>query len=243
MKTFYDDFFGKPLSGSDPKTLGEHARKAFEILNSDYKELCTQTEHYPFYEMLTIIESDLGAVTGKSYDYYLTELTGHAKALLEAKDQILDPVKHFMEGSHRGIYDEAATFYRAYRSHFDNDDPDLASLSRALEDPQIFKSTKGLKTALDRLQNRLASQREETLKCAVSQFEILRQQIQAMPNYEGADPAVTSNIMAAFDHAIADTKTAQSIPGISVSPRWFKDTTYPGLLALRAARDRRTGCP
>ena len=232
LQTFYDDFCGKPLSGSDPKTLGEQTRDALEKVNSDYRGLCARAEHYPFYEMLTTIKSDLDAVTGKSYDWYLTELTGHATALLEAKERVLDPITCFMDdGPKRKIYDEAARFYQAHRSHFDRRDPDLASLSRAFEDPQIFKSTKGLKIALDRLKNRLASKRAETLEHAISQFEILRRQIQAMPHYEGADQTVKSNITATFDRAIADTKDAQPIPEISVSPGKFKDTLYPGLLA------------
>ncbi len=231
LKTFYDDFFGKPLTGSDPKTLGEDTREAFENLNADYRELCARAEPYPFNDTLKAIKIELTAVTGKSYDWYLTELVGHKTALLDAKDQVLDPIKHFMDGPQSKIYDEARRFEQAHRSQFDSTDPDISELSRALDDPQIFKSTNGLKTVLERLQKRLASQRDDAVELAASKFETLRGQIQAMPNYESAEPVVKAKITDAFDRAIADMRGATSISEISDSPRWFKETLYPGLLA------------
>ena len=56
LKIFYDDFFGKPLTGSDPKTLGEQTRTAFDGLAANYRELIARSESYPFNETLNRIQ-------------------------------------------------------------------------------------------------------------------------------------------------------------------------------------------
>jgi hypothetical protein len=110
-------------------------------LAADYRELSARSESYPFKETLNGIQPVLTAATGKSYDWYLTELSAQETALFDAKEKTLDPIKRFMEGQQRGIFDDAKIFYQTHRSHFDSSEPDLAALSRALDDPQIFSST------------------------------------------------------------------------------------------------------
>ena len=240
LKTFYDDFFGKPLTGSDPKTLGEQTREAFDGLAADYRELSARSESYPFKDALTGIQPVLTAATGKAYDWYLTELSAQETALFDAKEKTLDPIKRFMEGPQRGIFDSAKQFYQTHRSHFDSSDPDIAALSRALDDPQIFSSTNGLKTALDALQSRVGAQKDEALKTAMGKFETYRTQIEAMSQYSGAAQPLKDTIKSAFDRAIQDLKSAQTLSEISDSPRWFKDTLYPGLVKSLLPKSKET---
>ena len=241
LKTFYDDFFGKPLTGSDPKTLGEQTRTAFDGLATNYRELIARSESYPFKETLNRIQPTLTAATGKSYDWYLTELSTQETALFDAKEKTLDPIKRFMEGPQRGIFDDAKGFYQTHRSHFDSVDPDINALSRALDDPQIFTSTNGLKTALDALQKRLRSQKDEALKKAMVKFETYRTQVQAMSQYVDAEQPLKDTIKSAFDRAIKDLQSAQTLSEISDSPRWFKETVYPGLVESLLPKAKETG--
>jgi hypothetical protein len=241
LKTFYDDFFGKPLRGSDPKTLGELTRTAFDALAADFRELSARSESYPFKENLNRIQPVLTAATGKSYDWYLTELSTQDTALFDAKEKTLDPIKRFMEGPQRGIFDDAKGFYQTHRSHFDSADPDISALLRALDDPQIFTSTNGLKTALDALQSRLRSQQDGALKKAMVKLETYRTQIQAMSQYSDAAEPVKSNIQSAFDRAKKDLQSAQTLSEISDSPRWFKETLYPGLVESLLPKAKQNG--
>jgi hypothetical protein len=240
LKTFYDDFFGKPLTGSDPKTLGEQTRSAFDALAADYRELSARSESYPFKETLNGIQPVLTAATGKSYDWYLTELSAQETALFDAKEKTLDPIKRFMEGQQRGIFDDAKIFYQTHRSHFDSSEPDLAALSRALDDPQIFSSTNGLKTALDRLQTSLAAQKEEALTKARSMFTVLHEQIQAMPGYATASSATKAEIQSTIDRAATAMTGMTSMSEIAHQPAQFKTHVLPSLLALLSVGEAAT---
>lgn len=240
LKTFYDDFFGKPLTGSDPKTLGEQTRTAFDAMAADYRELSARSEPYPFKETLASIQPVLTAASGKSYDWYLTELNVQETALFDAKEKTLDPIKRFMEGPQRGIFDNAKSFYQTHRSHFDSADPDINALSRALDDPQIFTSTNGLKTALDRLETSLASQKAEALTHAKSEFMVLHEQIQAMPGYDTASSAKRTEIQNTIDRAVSAMSHMTSMSEIAHQPTQFKSHVLPSLLALLSVGDGAT---
>ena len=42
----------------------------------------------------------------KPYTWYLTELTEQVDELLALKEQVIDPLNRFMNGSQKAIYDE-----------------------------------------------------------------------------------------------------------------------------------------
>lgn len=231
LKSFYGDFFDTPLSGNDAKALAEKTREMFAAWIEAYRLLVARAEAYPFAEALKAVEPDISVAVGQSYDWYLTELPGHADELFDAKETLIDPVSNFMDGPQRGIYDQARAFHQAHSAQFDVSDPNLSSLSRALDDPQVFKEINSLKTSLETLQGRVNDQNDDAIKRALSKFETLREQIKAMPNYDDADGQTRANIENVFDRAVSDMRAAQTLSAISDSPRWFKDVQYPRLLS------------
>jgi hypothetical protein len=74
----------------------------------------------------------------------------------------------------------------------------------------------------------------------MGKFEIYRTQIEAMSQYSGAAQSLKDNIKSAFDRAIQDLKSAQTLSEISDSPRRFKDTLYPGLVKSLLSKAKET---
>lgn len=237
LRTFYGDFFNHSLSGSDAKVLGEKTREAFGGWIETYRHLVVRSEPYPFGDALKAVDPDISVVVGKSYDWYLIDLPLHSEALFAAKEKLIDPVASFMKGPQRGIYDQARSFYQSQKSQFDVNDPDLATLSRALDDPQVYKEISSLKNSLERLQQQLGAQKVDAVARATADFGILREQIEGMPNYASADEAVKANITQSFERALSDMQRADGLSEVSDSSRRFKETSYPGLLASLSPKD------
>lgn len=235
LKGFHDDFFGKPLKGSDVKDLGEETRKSFETLKSDYEAMCIRAEGYPFISTLLDARPVIDQASGQSYEWYLENLPSYSDNLFTAKDDVLDPIRHFMEGPQREIYDEGKSFVGNHAVQFDNADTDLTTLQRALDDPRIFASTNALKTSLDRLKNRLEDQKGEAIEKAVKAFETMRSQISATPGFSELPSATQSEIEETISRAISEARDMNSVPEVNQAPVRFKDYVLPNLLAKISA--------
>jgi len=66
-----------------------------------------QSSRYPFLAALTEVQEAVREVTGKPYAWYVQDLGRHEELLLDLKESILDPVRRFMGGSQKAIYDES----------------------------------------------------------------------------------------------------------------------------------------
>ncbi|MBN8626055.1 MAG: hypothetical protein J0M17_11250, partial [Planctomycetes bacterium] len=91
---------------------------AMQKLGQDLAALRAQAGDYPFLTVLDAPLAQIQAVTGRQYDFYLTELARQTDALLDAKEQVLDPVRHFMNGAQKEIYANARRYLAAQEANF-----------------------------------------------------------------------------------------------------------------------------
>ncbi|MBW7886072.1 MAG: hypothetical protein H3C34_26270, partial [Caldilineaceae bacterium] len=66
-----------------------------------------QKGDFPFLAALAGPVALVQGVANKPYVFYLTELHDHEDELLDAKEQVLEPLRRFMNGSQKQIYLDA----------------------------------------------------------------------------------------------------------------------------------------
>jgi hypothetical protein len=77
---------------------------------------------------------------GHDDDWYLDGFLAQSDELLELKDDVLDPIRAFLNGSQTAIVDDALVFLQRHGAELDEaDNDDAGALRRALQDPTFFR--------------------------------------------------------------------------------------------------------
>ena len=80
---------------------------------------------------------------------------------MELKEQLIDPVRKFMAGSQKDIFDQAREFVRAQEPNFPYlTSDDTAQVTGTLNDPECFRGNhiQQLKTQVEALQDKVTAQ-------------------------------------------------------------------------------------
>ena len=238
LKQFYVEFFDSQPAGSEGKALGLETAEAFTALKNELAELEARSSRYPFLTALSSVEEAVREVAGKPYAWYLQELGGHEDRLLDLKEGILDPIRRFMGGAQKAIYDKARAYLADQSANFGYGGDDKANaILEVLDDPNCFKGNaiQQIKGTLDALKAgvdaRIAAERE----AALSDVEGLREKLRALPEFASLTESDRRDIEAAFAGILETVASSQLIAVIRERVSGFRSSGYPSLLGRVAA--------
>ncbi len=256
LKQFFEEFFDKPPRSGEAKALGLETGEAFDVLVSQLTSLEVQKENYPFLGALSSILEKLAGLKGKPYAWYLTEISREEDALLDMKEGVLDPIRKFMSGPQKGIYDEARQFLSEHENNLDylNDDEgnggldfqegDEAPLSSSalrqqLIDPNCFKGgqMQRLKSQISDLLKRVESRINEERRRSLEKLDTLWSRLKSTNEFSSLDKKHQENIQNQFNEVRSRIEGQTLIPVIRDSLRRFEDSDYPAILTRLHERE------
>lgn len=233
LKEFFREFFDEQPAGAEGKALGIETAEAFGKVKTELAVLEAQSSRYPFLSVLSQIQDVLREVTGKPYAWYLQELGGSEDQLLDLKEGILDPIRRFMGGGQKAIYDEARSYLVDQNANFGYGGEDQArAIREVLDDPHCFKGNaiQQIKGALDALRaevdDRIAAER----KTAIADVEGLRAKLRALPEFASLMERDRREIEAAISTILETIETSKLIAVIRERVSGFRASGYPILL-------------
>ncbi len=233
LKEFYSDFFDTPVQTSEVKVLGKDTSTEFQKLTTRLEQIANQTENYPFLKVLQPVQEKLTKIKDKSYTWYLTELPKQADDLLDMKENIIDPICKFMDGSQKKIYEKASNYLSKQDSNFDYIDTDeKEQITQELNDPNCFRtnSMQQVKTLLDNLRNKVTTKLKDQIKTSEETINTLKERAKNIPEYTAINNNRQEQIEKEFDEFINFLPSMKLIAVIRERTRTFEETTYPNLL-------------
>jgi hypothetical protein len=233
LRQFYNEFFDAQPNSSEGKALGIETAKAFVNLKNDLAGFEEQWGSYPFLAALSKLQSELSKVTGKPYAWYLQELGQHEDDLLDLKGDVLDPIRRFMGGTQKAIYDEARAYLAEQRANFAyGGDEKVNAIRTVLDNPQCFKSNaiQQMKGTLDALKQEIRAKVEAERKTAVSQVEELRSKLQSLAEYGRISDDARQKIETEFAGVLREIAESSLIAVIRECVNRFGSVKYPALL-------------
>ena len=239
LKEFFREFFDEQPAGTEGKALGIETGEAFDKVKTELADLETQSSRYPFLSALGQLRDSIREVTGKPYAWYLQDLGRHEDRLLDLKESILDPIRRFMGGGQKAIYDDARGYLADQNANFGYGGEDQArTIHAVLDDPNCFKGNaiQQIKGALDALRadvdNRIAAER----KAAIADVEELRAKLRALPEFTSLVEPDRREIETAFTTVLHTIETSKLIAVIRERVSGFRASGYPALLGRVTAR-------
>jgi hypothetical protein len=234
LKEFFEDFFDAPPRTSEAKALGKETGTAFQELMHQLTPLVAQASQYPFLNALTPVLEKLKDLTGKPYTWYLTELTHQEDTMLDMKENVIDPVRKFMSGPQKDIFDNARKFLQTQEPNFayiEGDEP--AQIVVSLTDAECFKGNRmqQVKTQVETLQRKITAQIEAEIAKAKETVAALKGRLCGMAEFGTLNDDQQEQITRPFNEFNAAIERQKLIAVIRDTLRRFEESDYQLLLS------------
>nr|MBA3351307.1 hypothetical protein [Blastocatellia bacterium] len=196
-----------------------------------------QVYRYPFLEKLRPVSEQVAALSGKDYAYLLNHLGDFQDALLDAKEDLLDPIKSFMHGPQRKAYDEAIAFLREEEANFSDllaeDVQPLRDLAAA-EAPFRGSGIPAAKASVTKLRDLIASLLAAERATAAAIIDEHEAKLRALPDFQKLGESAAAQSLEKSVEARAAISAARFVTAIRDRLNRYRTQDYPAQLALVA---------
>ena len=242
FRKFCTDFFDDANAPKDPPELARYGADKLKGKLDELKATVTASK-YPFVEQLSGSIGVLEQAVGKGDDWYLTDFNV-GDELLDAKENVIDPIQSFLNGTQRAIYDEASALLTTHSSNVNylppgGDEPVRATLA----DPNAFRGNRmtQLKQATDTLRTQLddvvTSHRAEV----TAAIEHRKAELAASDFYSKATPAAQQDVLETIERTLVRVREESQVALLLQIGTDFENSAYPALLDQLAAAQEEGG--
>jgi hypothetical protein len=249
LKRFHQDFFDRVNEATDPRSVAQLTSEALAGEARDLQVLLDQSGVYRFLRQLQAPAARIQAISAKGYAYLLGHLAEFADELLDAKDDLLAPVKAFMHGPQRRTYDEALAFYREEAANFGEiDAAELEPLRLLAESATPFRGAvlPNARAAMTRLRGLIDERLATERAAALAILDQREAQLRGIEAFEKLDRDRQAQVLAKTTEARAAIAAARFVAAIRDRIARYTAQEYPAQLdwaAKLAAPSRVTEKP
>ena len=236
LRSFAQEFLTEADLPGDPRDLIAAVKAR---LASEQRELRilqeTRCAQYPFRSVLDEPIHLLGETLDHPAEWYLDELPSRVDALLDAKQDVIDPVRHFVVSSQAGIYDGARRLLDDSRDSLAYLPGDLSEKVRSmLDDPCIFRGHRSarLKEASSALRACLDARLDEERRGAEQVVRERMEAVRASAAWAETDDEARTKAENWAADAAKRVATASSVPAIRQAAADFDESGYAEVLAV-----------
>jgi len=235
LKRFHRDFFDRENNGTDARSAGQFTSEALAAEARDLSVLLDQSSRYSFLSALKPVADRISKLAEKDYAYMLNQLGDFSKELLDAKDDLLDPIKTFMHGPQRIAYDEAVAFLREEEANF-GDIPEaeikpLQDLAAAAA-PYRGNVVPAAKAATVQLRKRITELLASERQSATAVIEDHEQKLQQLPDFAKLKAEAQATVLVKSREASVALAAARFVTAIRDRLSRYRSQDYPAQLAL-----------
>jgi len=232
FKKFCIDFFDEGAVPSDPAELARFGREKLAARRDELNALVGGSR-YPFVTQLTGVVSLLDDVVGKQPDWYLSDFDT-ADELIEAKEDLIDPIKSFLHGQQSKIFDEAQAFVNANTGNLGYLPAGIADTVMALlADANAFRGNRmnQLKAATDTLRGQIDDVVADKRADVTAAIEGRRDEILSSAYYGNATSDAQASVIGRIDGILARLSGETQAALILQAGATFEQDDYPALLS------------
>ena len=248
LKEFFADFFDRPASCNEARALARETIDAIKELEIDLADLHGQKALYGFLSVLDGVMATLKEIAGKNASWFLTDLSRASDAMLDTKEQIIEPLRRFMGSPQKTIYDQARQLVQEQEDNFAYVATGEVEAIKALlteSKPWQGNRLQLAKPQLEALQQAITNQLASEKATAVSRLAELELRLQGSGEYDSLKPEQQAQLAAPFVEAQRSMQGQKRIAMIRDQLRAFEDNQYAQLLLKleRLARPQPVSAP
>ncbi len=119
LKQVYSLAFDESCPFKEAKDVANAFKIKLKEMLLEVDKLLAQKNQYHFLKSLTPLNERLERWSSKDYNFFISNVTDFEQDLLDAKEDLLDPIKRFMNGEQKDIYDSIHQFLNGDTSNMD----------------------------------------------------------------------------------------------------------------------------
>ena len=199
LRELYQAAFDKPCPSTEAKEITALFRAEAASQLAEVNTLLGKQSQYPFLAALEPVRALAAEVSKRDATALVTQVQQLSDDWLTLKEDVLDPIRQFMNGGQRSVFDQVRTFTTGDQSNFEFvEHPELEALKAVFEHkaPYRGRTLADAKASMAALQarviERIGQERQQTLDL----IEQLLQQLQARPEYGPLAPAQQAQVLA-----------------------------------------------
>jgi len=232
FKKFCADFFDEGAVPSDPAELARFGKDKLAARRDELNALVANSR-YPFVSQLSDVVVLLDEVIGKQPDWYLSAFD-KADELLEAKEDLIDPIKSFLNGQQAKIFDEAHALVSANTGNLGYLPAGSAdTVKTLLADGNAFRGNKmnQLKAAADTLRGQLDDVVADKRADVTEAIEGRKAEILGSAYYANATSDAQETVIRRIDAILVRVRGEAQAALILQAGATFEEDDYPALLS------------
>lgn len=206
LKQVYSEAFDESCPFNDAKEIATAFKNKIKQMHQEVGQLLVRKSQYPFLKNLQEFSETLERLSNKEYAYFLTNLKDYEDALLDTKENLIDPVKRFMNGDQVKIYESIRTFVNSDVSNIDYVDGDeFTILKELLDNPKPYQGNqiKEAKSAQDELTKKVLARIDEERNKSITAIEKAITDIKSKEEFNGLDNSNQNKIILPFQEEIS----------------------------------------
>ena len=205
LKQTYSNAFDESCSLKEAKEVAMAFKDKLKQMYIEVNQLLAQKREYAFLNSLQEFADKLERWSNKEYSYYFTNLNNFEDDLLDTKEDLLDPIKRFMNGEQKKIYDDIKNLLDSNTANVDYVDGDEFDTLKTLinsQTPYKGNAIQISKAAKDSLTKKVAVAIKEEKARAIEAIEKAIKNLLSKEEYQGLDDSKQQMIIQPFQEEI-----------------------------------------
>lgn len=246
LKETYKDAFDESCGFREAKDVASAFKEKIKDMSIQVNQLLAGKRDYPFLSSLEAFAEQLAKWSKKDYAYFLINTNDFEDALLDAKEDLLDPIKRFMNGEQRNIYDDVKKLLEGNTANFDyiqGDELEILKTLLASNTPYKGNGVQLAKAAKDQLAAKVLTLIEEEKVKATKKAEDLITDITVRKEYKSLETAQQQQIITGLEQRKKALKDERFIANIRQSSNQLSElhTAALNLMATYLAKPQEDG--
>ncbi|WP_417214263.1 BREX system P-loop protein BrxC [Bizionia sp.] len=246
LKDIYKDAFDESCAFREAKDVATAFKEKLKDMSIQVNQLLASKRDYPFLSSLEPFADQLAKWSKKEYAYFLINTNDFEDALLDTKEDLLDPIKRFMNGEQRNIYDQVKKLLDGNTANFDyiqGDELDILKTLLASNAPYKGNGVQLAKAAKDQLATKVLTLIEEEKEKATKKAEDLITDITSRKEYKALEAAQQQQTITGLEQRKKALKDERFIANIRQSSNQLSElhTAALNLMATYLAKPQEDG--
>jgi hypothetical protein len=264
LKRFHLELFNGQSPGTDARSSCEAFRMAMAEEAQDLREIAALASNYPFLAAVKPWAEQAEAMAKKDDGYLLNQLGTFKDSWLDAEEDLLTPLKQFLNGHQKSVYDQVKAFEARYGDELADLPADLVAPMRTLlasDRPYAGGLIPQATNALTELQKQLEQRLQQAQAKALQEISEQEERLRADADFKKLNPEQQAEVLSPTAAAKSDVQGSNK-PGTALLrvnryraeevPKQLqrmaalaapKDASPPPVITVVAASALRVSCP
>ena len=238
LKLFHQELFNMQSAGTDARSTCEAFRMAMAEQAQHLRKITEQSANYPFLAAVKPWADQADAIAKKDDGYLLNQLASFKDSWLDAEEDLLTPLKQFLNGNQKSVFDEVRAFELRYGDEFaDLPAEQVTPLLTLLESDKPYAG--GLipqaKIAIVELQKQLGERLAAAKAKALEEINEQEARLKANEDFQKLETSKQEQVLAATAAAKIDVEAASQPGRVLLRVSRYRNDEVPKQLQLMTA--------